>query len=135
MVVAKTGEIVFGTNSPERGLSVDCLLVVLVAVVCAGEERCVCVRRAFPPPLRFVEGEKSGEVGLSLELLAMGGEQTDCEGLNTGAEGLSLEFGGEKSGVLGLIEELLLSMSRGGLGGARVGVCSIFLAFPSIGVA
>jgi hypothetical protein len=82
-----------------------------------------------------IEGENSGVLGLSLEVVLLfgveKGEGIDCVGLNTGAEGLSLVLGGEHSGVVGLIDELLLSLSLGVLGGAGF-CCSKLLSFPSI---
>ena len=67
------------------------------------------------------DGENSGVVGLSVELVLLTGESGPFEpvGLNTGAEGLSL---GEISGVLG-VSCVCCCVS-----------CSILLWFPSIGV-
>ena len=68
------------------------------------------------------DGENSGVVGLSVELVPLDGESGPFEpvGLNTGAEGLSL---GEMSGVMGLKEVSCVCCVSG----------SILLWFPSIG--
>ena len=104
-VETKRGFTILGMNSLERGSSAD-RRPVFEGDGCA----CVWLAELLPavPFMGVGEGENSGVLGLSLEDALLGGER-GCVGLNTGAEGLSVELGGEISGVVGLIDELLLS--------------------------
>lgn len=118
---------VFGTNSLDRGSS-----VIRFPVLEELEEE-MTLLSWFEPLAR----ENSGVEGLRFVVMpVVEGESVDVwgfEGLNSGAEGLSLVFGGgESSGLMGLIDDDVSLSSMSLLGEAGGCGCSIFLASPLI---